>query len=222
MSEIPDLSHLYRRYNLGCGASLYRGYVNVGFWSDLAPGEVYSVDVGDEKRVLCNLDLRAGIPAGDGSLDVVYHCHFLEHLTREEGVRFIDECRRVLAPGGVMRAVVPDLAIWAKAYVERDDFLLDQYRRHVLGDDKVKYPTAASVFMGALHNHEHKMGYDFETLKTLFERAGFVDIKRTFYQESVLPEIAEMELYNLQHTIRAAESLCVECVRAPGDTTPGA
>ncbi len=54
-------------------------------------------------------DLRKGIPFDDGVFDVVYHSHFLEHLSREDGVRSIEECYRVLKPGGVIRAVVPDL-----------------------------------------------------------------------------------------------------------------
>jgi len=42
-------------------------------------------------------------------VDVVYHSHLLEHLQQEEGEDLIQECLRVLKPGGILRIVVPDL-----------------------------------------------------------------------------------------------------------------
>ena len=64
--------------------------------------------------------------------------------------------------------------------------------------------------MGMLHNHEHKMGYDFDTLKWVLERAGFERIRRTLVQDSDLADIAEVEPYV---PIKAMESLCVECYK---------
>ena len=54
-------------------------------------------------------DLRKGIPYPDGSVDAVYHSHFLEHLDPPVARRFVREVHRVLKPGGVQRIVVPDL-----------------------------------------------------------------------------------------------------------------
>lgn len=55
-------------------------------------------------------DLRRPFPWPDGSAAVIYSSHTLEHLSKEEGRRFLRECARVLAPDGVLRIVVPDLA----------------------------------------------------------------------------------------------------------------
>ena len=62
-------------------------------------------------------DLRQPLPFADGRFDVVYHSHTLEHLEQREGERLLQECRRVLAPGGVLRVVVPDLEQIARAYL---------------------------------------------------------------------------------------------------------
>src|SRR5690606_26881185 len=45
----------------------------------------------------------------DASFDAANCYHILEHLTPEEGERFIREVYRVLKPGAVYRVSVPDL-----------------------------------------------------------------------------------------------------------------
>jgi SAM-dependent methyltransferase len=42
------------------------------------------------------------IPAADGSYDSVFSLHFFMHLRLEDIHRVLDECRRVLRPGGTM------------------------------------------------------------------------------------------------------------------------
>lgn len=53
-------------------------------------------------------DLSNGIPFADGSVDMCYCSHFLEHLDRTVAPSFLCECQRVLKVGGVIRIVVPD------------------------------------------------------------------------------------------------------------------
>lgn len=44
----------------------------------------------------------------DGSVDLIYMCHVLEHVHRREIFDVLAEFRRVLKPGGVLRISVPD------------------------------------------------------------------------------------------------------------------
>ena len=46
-------------------------------------------------------------PFADDSVDVIYTCHFLEHLDGEERMKFFNECYRILKVGGKMRHVHP-------------------------------------------------------------------------------------------------------------------
>jgi SAM-dependent methyltransferase len=63
-------------------------------------------------------DLKKGIPFADKMFDVVYHSHVLEHIDREHALDFLNECHRVLKPGGTIRIVVPDFELLAKQYLD--------------------------------------------------------------------------------------------------------
>lgn len=207
---MSDYSNAFKKYNLGCGTCFYKGYLNVGYWSHLPHDTLYANPNGVEGTIMHNWDLKHGVPASDNSLEVVYHSHMLEHLSNTEGLAFLQECYRVLQPGGMLRVLIPDLGAWCKAYVHGDDFFFDSYRRNILRGDRDLYPTNAAVFMGMLHNHDHKMGYDFEFLSHRLTTIGFERIRRTLFQESALPEIAEMEFHEPTRTM---ETLCVECYK---------
>lgn len=210
MSTPLDMSQQFKKFHLGCGTIFIPGYLNVGFWPHLGEGALYANPNGVEGTYMLNHDLVKGIPAADNSLEVVYHSHLLEHLTYSEGIEFCNACFRVLQPGGLLRILVPDLELWARNYITGNQFFFDEYRRVGLSDDKSMYPTNGSVFMGMLHNHGHKMGYDFETVSCMLERSGFHKIRRTMVQDSDLPDIATVEPY---FPVKALESLCVECYK---------
>src|SRR5450631_4519732 len=65
----------------------------VGIVSDLRYEKLRRLD----PDVVC-WNLKRGIPFPDGTFDVVYHSHVLEHLEREDAPDFLRECRRVLRP----------------------------------------------------------------------------------------------------------------------------
>lgn len=207
-----DYSLNFKKFHLGCGIIFLKNYLNIGFWTNLEQNKLYANPNGVADTVLLNYDLTNGIPASDNSLEVVYHSHMLEHLTNNEGIEFLRECNRVLQPGAIMRLLVPDLESFSKKYVEGDDFFFDAYRKEALDNDSNLYPTRGAIFMGMLHNHGHKMGYDFETLQYVLKQTGFTNVKKTMFQESQLTDIQEIEPYA---PLRAAESLCIECIK-PG------
>ena len=92
-------------------------------------------------------------------------------------------------------------------YLQHDREFLDAYRNAYLGPD---YPTDGAVFMGMLHNHGHKMGWDYETLNFILNWCGFKGIRKTKYRESNLEDINMLEPINPG---RELESLCVECYK---------
>ncbi|CAA9217761.1 MAG: hypothetical protein AVDCRST_MAG93-305, partial [uncultured Chloroflexia bacterium] len=52
----------------------------------------------------------------DGTVDILYSSHMLEHLDRDSARRFLHEAYRVLKPGGAIRIVVPDFALLIDRY----------------------------------------------------------------------------------------------------------
>lgn len=89
--------------NLGCGRRFHPAWRNL----DLAPG-VAGVE---------RWSAFEPIPAPEGSVDVCYSSHMLEHLSPARAVAFVAECHRVLKPGGILRLVVPDLEGIARNYL---------------------------------------------------------------------------------------------------------
>ena len=209
MSEFIDYSQHFKKFHLGCGTIFIKNYLNIGYWRQLQNDVLYVNPNGVEGTYMLNHDLVQGIPCSDGSLEVIYHSHLLEHLSYKDGMVFVENCFKALQPGGIMRVLVPDLELWINNYVQGNNFFFDEYRK-ALAPEAHLYPTKGSVFMGMLHNHEHKCGYDFDTLKWVLEKAGFERVRRTLVQDSDLPDIVEVEPYV---AIKAMESLCVECYK---------
>jgi SAM-dependent methyltransferase len=91
--------------NLGCGHRYHSDWTNIDIVAH-GPGVVAH-------------DLSRGIPLPDGSCDVVYHSHVVEHIRRAEALAFVRECFRVLKPGGVVRVATPDLERIAQLYLQK-------------------------------------------------------------------------------------------------------
>src|SRR5260370_19979136 len=97
--------------NIGCGQRFHPEWVNL----DLHPAS-HAVQL---------WDLRKDLPFHDGSFDVVYHSHVLEHFSRSDGLRLLERCRRVLRPNGIIRIAVQDLEHIARLYLEALEKSLD-------------------------------------------------------------------------------------------------
>jgi len=93
-----------RCLNLGCGERFHADWVNL--------------DIRPAGPAVQQWDLARELPFPDGSFDVVYHSHLLEHLSKSNGARLLRECFRVLRSGGVIRVAVPDLERIARLYLE--------------------------------------------------------------------------------------------------------
>ncbi len=99
--------------NLGCGTRHHPDWINI----DLLPRG---------PGVLVH-DLSRRLPFDEGSFEVVYHSHFLEHLPRSASLPLMRECYRVLKPKGILRVVLPDLERICRLYLQKlDDTLSGQ------------------------------------------------------------------------------------------------
>ena len=103
-TQAIDLRRQQALLNIGCGEHFHPAWANI----DLAP----------QHPSITAHDVKTRLPFGDHSFDAVYHSHVLEHLSPESGQFCIQECYRVLKPGGVLRIVVPDLERIAELYIE--------------------------------------------------------------------------------------------------------
>jgi SAM-dependent methyltransferase len=198
--------------HIGCGPCLLPGWINL----DIHPAPLAT-------------NVLWGLPFADGSVRHVFLSHLLEHLFYPNDVHpFLAELLRVLAPGGVVRIVVPDIEQCIDAYQRRDADFFASRRQHWGGGDG--NPTRLEDFLayaGAgpdpAHLFEaHKFGYDFETLARALQRSGFVDIERSAYMGSRVPALqvdSHSEVANAVHG-EHHYSLFVEARKPDGGCVP--
>lgn len=91
-----------KRLNFGCGSRFADGWENIDFYSS-----------GPEVR---RVNLLQGFPYPAMHFDAVYSSHVLEHFTKHQCLTLLRECFRVLKPGGIVRAVVPDIGVTIDEY----------------------------------------------------------------------------------------------------------
>jgi ubiquinone/menaquinone biosynthesis C-methylase UbiE len=91
-----------RCLNLGCGSRFHPTWTNL--------------DAISSNAAVRACDLNKGIPFPDNSFQVVYHSHVLEHFPKDKAFELMQECRRVLETGGVIRVAVPDLEQIVRMY----------------------------------------------------------------------------------------------------------
>lgn len=125
-------------------------------------------------------NLEHSVPFIDNCVDFVYSSHSLEHLPVRHAEHLCREVFRVLKPGGVFRACVPDLKIacqeYANGHTQAALILL-------LGSAEPTYYAA------------HKWMYDTETMTGVLRAAGFVNISEKGFRQGATPQLAELDNY---------------------------
>jgi predicted SAM-dependent methyltransferase len=153
------------RLHIGCGQEAIAGWINID--SHALPG----VD-----RVL---DVRKGLPFRNVS--AIYAEHFLEHLGLDDGLGFLKECRRVLAPSGVLRLSTPNLD-WVYA---------THYRLPQVSAEETLHDCLQ--LNRAFHGWGHQFLYNRATLLSVLKAAGFATVRFQRYGQSDVAELSGIE-----------------------------
>lgn len=153
------------RLHIGCGQQSLPGWINID--NQGLPG----VD-----QVL---DVRRGLPFR--GVAAIYAEHFLEHLSLDEGLAFLRECRRVLLPDGVLRLSTPNL----------DWVLTTHYRwRDVTPEDRREDCMRLNR---AFHGWGHQFLYNAPMLESAIRAAGFARVAAHAYGRSDTPGLEGLE-----------------------------
>jgi predicted SAM-dependent methyltransferase len=173
-------AHSVRKLQLGAGGNYVDGWLN----TDIAPKarEVY-------------LDAASDYPFPSGAFHYVFAEHLIEHLSWEDGLKMLRECHRVLAPGGKVRIVTPNLAKLfyllnngANAEVRK---VIESAQRMYGWPDTPIMP--AYIFNKSVREWGHLFIYDPATLRKTFELAGFTEIKERRIGEKTDPIFEKVE-----------------------------
>jgi predicted SAM-dependent methyltransferase len=188
------------KLNLGCGAQVADGWVNVDYALGARLLKIPSFQAINKRIRLFNLDwdnrivlhnLMTDFPWPDSSVDVVYSSHTLEHFSRDSGRKFLAQCHRVLRKNGIIRILVPDLQYNITEYLEgrvpADNFIENLGVLYEEGNGTLKKRLAP------LFQFPHKCMYDHPRLVEICDQLGFDASARSPF-DSDIAEIESIEL----------------------------
>jgi predicted SAM-dependent methyltransferase len=133
--------------------------------------------------------LIKGVPVNSDNADIIYCSHFLEHLTKNDGQYFLEECFRSLKKGGLLRIAVPDL-----------DFAFAMYQQGQVAEMQGLFFYTSDNWDFTAHKHN----YNFTYLKGILEKIGFVDVNKMSYRNGACLGIDYLDVY-------PEHSMYVEC-----------
>ncbi len=146
-----------------------------------------NADIFPHPGIDIRLNVYDGLPFQDSSMRFIYSEDFIEHLSLEGARIFLSEAFRVLSPGGVMRVVTPNLAVFARQYINREEGMLKWYR------ENFNCRTFAEAFNLGMRMGGHLFLYDSETLEVELVQAGFM-VHNATYKRSAYPELAGIDI----------------------------
>jgi predicted SAM-dependent methyltransferase len=198
-------SHSVRKLQLGAGGNDPTGWLN----TDIAPtrDEVY-------------LDATKRFPFPDGSFHYVFSEHMISVVSWEGGIAMLKECYRVLAPGGKLRVVTPNLAKFVQLLTGNPDadaqrFIAAKLRLTGWPESPV---TGAYIFNRQVREWGTQFLYDPATLRKSLELAGFKQITEYRVDEKTDPIFSEAEIRTRNEgsdlwVVNRWESMAFEAVR---------
>ena len=174
-------THRPAKLNIGCGTNSLTGWLNTEYEVLLPPGAIY-------------LDATRAFPLPTASFDRVFCEHMIEHVPLAAGARMVEECYRVLRPGGRIRIATPRLEfmleLMAKPTEEQRRYA-DYHYAGLVEEEAVRTP--ARILNDYHRMWGHQFVYDERTLRLLLDRAGFVDVRVEAVGKSSDPELRGIE-----------------------------
>jgi len=174
-----------------------------GHWK---PDGWIHVDLDLESRPDVCANLGAGLPFANASVDLLHSEDFIDQLDLQAAARFLRESHRVLKPGGVMRALMPDLGLMARLYLRQPEQLLELWHAHV-GIPLVT-GTAGEVFNVGMRFAGHRFMYDAETFGRLAADCGF-EARPVAFNESEIADLRGLDLRGPHNSV----SMHFDCYR---------
>ena len=144
LDELYESKSKVIRINLGCGDSKLANYINIDKYT-----------TADAKMDITKLEYE------NDSVDEIYSSHTLEHVAKNDVLKVLNECYRVLKVNGVLELEVPDFESCVRDWLNASE----QDRWGFLHDRIFGLQTHEGEF--------HKTGFTKSRLRYLLEEVGF-------------------------------------------------
>jgi predicted SAM-dependent methyltransferase len=156
----------------------------------------------------------------DETYNGVYNEHFIEHLTKDEGINFLKEMLRVMKPGAIIRTIWPPMEFveWLRQDEDLDNhpWVQHYYNFYVV---KHNFAPKGTEFMriqdqcaeGIMwQNGEHKHIWSKQELIDTLKEIGYYNVREMKYQKSLLPAFNNIDTPG---EVRAFHSAVVEAMK---------
>ena len=200
------------RLHLGCGARILDGWIN----ADINTIAERNAKLGREEEVAREIDLRHDLlkplPYGDGTVDLIYNEHLIEHFSFVDGRRMLRDWLRVLRSGGVLRLATPSIEGAIELYGDPGRFA-------ELNAAMARNIQTRGVFLNQLfRSFGHRFVHDEETLTRSLNEIGYVDITTREVGRSSVGALRDLEtrIYGRNSLLT---SLCIGTSKPPAVET---
>jgi ubiquinone/menaquinone biosynthesis C-methylase UbiE len=147
-------------------------------------------------RTIRRFDIVKGLPYAARSVDAIYSSHTLEHLYLDDARKVLEECQRVLKPGGCLRVALPDGERWASdlisGYSDEESGPGLTYNLR-LGSHFLARPVGLRRLTALLSGSTHKWQPTRDLVEKLMLGAGFRQSEERSYREGALPDLEQVE-----------------------------
>ena len=142
-------------------------------------------------------DIVKGLPVRAGSANAVYASHVLEHLTLDDFWIALRNTFDMLAPGGIFRAIVPDLESRAAYYCslcqKGNEFPSGQFMRLTNLGVATRNSGIVAAVRRIYGNSNHLWMWDYPSMQSALRKVGFEDIRRCTFNDSPEPMFTKVE-----------------------------
>ena len=192
------------KVNLGCGTRWKSDWANLdgGPWTKLlwlrslrVLDPILPATLRNYPRDLIAWDFRRlPLPFADNSASAVFSQYALEYLNPAEVMRCLQDCRRILAPGGVIRLCQTDIPAMIEIYL-RESYVAHtpravrragEFLENVAGEH-------TRLFVRLFRRGGVQQLFDAPSLEWLLTEAGFTDICFHSIHEGECPDLEELE-----------------------------
>ena len=187
------------KLQIGSGASNPAGWLN----TDIEPsaGQAF-------------LDITEPLPFGDHTVYEIFGEHVIEHVTYDQALYFLKESHRVLAPGGRVRMVTPNLLQFVALLREpKPEYFARKLDFHYWPADTPD--PACLILNNEMRSFGHQFVYTPAMLRASFQKAGFTEIKQWAPGETDDPDLKDVEIRPRGDwkDVNAYEAMAFEAIR---------
>jgi predicted SAM-dependent methyltransferase len=204
-----------KKLQIGTGPNPLPGWLNTDLFPDIYP---------EHRDKIVFLDATRPLPFDDLTFEYIFSEHQIEHISEEQARGMLQECFRVLRPGGRIRIATPDLSAIVGLY----DGPLNELEQHYVDwvmrrfRPEIRSGNVRCYVINQMFNaYRHEFIYDSETLSAMLTEAGFVDVVRCQPSESADPVLRGVETHGCaigDEDVNRLETMVLEATRPPSGT----